>query len=118
MSKKRESREIKKWMMTSVILLAVPLIGGVAVATLNGAMQLTLAQNTANYFCWISLLTAMISVVAIFRLPNRRKLLPIVGFFGWSSYVCTFTSRFLDRWSKFLIRRQGGCLTQGWIYYE
>ncbi len=77
--KRKYSKSVNKWIVVSAILGLVPLAGALVVAILNGAMQMTLAQNLANYFCWISLVTALVSIVAIFKLPKWLKLLPIAS---------------------------------------
>ncbi|QHN42340.1 hypothetical protein GII36_00510 [Candidatus Mycosynbacter amalyticus] len=78
MSKAGVTPEANLASITSTVTL-LPLIGLFIVAAINTESNYRLAGTIAGYVMYMSLLCSAVLFLAIFKLPGKSKVLPIVG---------------------------------------
>lgn len=79
MNKGEMGRIRRAWLTIVGISIILPLVGLLIVDFNNTESQFRLAGTIAGYVMYMSLLCSAVLFVAIFKLPGKSKVLPIVG---------------------------------------
>lgn len=79
MSRSESGQTRRTWRIIVIVSAVLPLVGLLVVDFHNTESQFRLAGTIAGYVMYISLLCSAVLFVAIFKLPGRGKVLPIVG---------------------------------------